>query len=192
VLTELVLADIQRVSAFVRDHREEFLRKAKSCEDKNAETANIEIRQQLAKGQSRASELDTILRKLYEDNVFGRVSNQQFTIISSGFEDERKALAEKIAALENQFNQKDADRSKAANFVRVIEQYEHITELTYNILHAFIERINLGERDKKTNIREIEIIYKYVGRLDGSGDKPINESHWLKLGNNGNIKSLVK
>ena len=47
-------------------------------------------------------ELDHLFRKLYEDNALGRLSDQQFTFMVSGYDDEKAALVEKIRRLEKE------------------------------------------------------------------------------------------
>ena len=54
-----------------------------------------------------------------------------------------------------------------------------IDELTYEILHEFIDRIVIHELNKETCTRRIEIFYSFVGKVD-SGEKPVENSTLVK------------
>ena len=61
-------------------------------------------------------------------------------------------------------------------------RYTAITELTYENVHEFIDRILIHELDKETNTRKIEIFYSFVGRVD-TGDKPTESiSYFRQIG----------
>ncbi len=44
-------------------------------------------------------ELDRLFQRLYEDNVSGKIFDERFTKLSSGYEAEQKELQEKVAIL---------------------------------------------------------------------------------------------
>ena len=44
-------------------------------------------------------------------------------------------------------------------FIVPVKKLMYINELTYEILHEFIDRILIYETDKSTNARKIEIFY---------------------------------
>ena len=70
----------------------------------------------------------------------------------------------------------------APAFVALVRRYTAITELTYENVHEFIDRILIHELDKETNTRKIEIFYSFVGRVD-TGDKPTESiSYFRQIG----------
>ena len=78
VLKELVLADLQRVLSYVKQHEDEFIRKATEYGDQEAEKAMTQNLKALDKARARMNELDTLFRKLYEDNALGKITDKQF------------------------------------------------------------------------------------------------------------------
>jgi len=191
VLSELVLADINRILVYVKNNKEAFLKKAKAHGDIESGRRNEEARQQLARSKSRLDELDAVFRRLYEDNVFGRISNQQFATLTSGYDSERESLRAGVADLERQITAFEGDRANITRFISVVEQFEHIDELNYDILHKFIDKIMVHELDRVNNRREIEIFYNFIGKIDGDGEKPENEAFFRQLGGGVKIKSIV-
>jgi len=191
VLNHLVLSDINRVLGYVRNNKELFLKKAQSLNDKNSDRKNEENRQFLIKFRGRLTELDAIFRKLYEDSVFGRINNRQFVTLTSGYDAERESLSDRIAGLEHQLAASDKLKDNTSRFVGIVEQFEHIDELNYDILHKFIDKILIHDLDRTTNRREIEIFYNFVGKIDGYGEKPENEAFFRQLGGGVRVKSIV-
>ena len=111
-------------------------------------------------------ELDHLFRKLYEDNALGRLSDQQFTFMVSGYDDEKVALVEKIRGLEKEVSTVTERRDDVGRFVQIVRKYTDVQELSYEIVHEFIDRILVYELDKDTNTRKVEIYYSFVGQVD--------------------------
>lgn len=90
VLKELVLADLQRVLSYVKEHEQEFIETANECSAKAVQKTLTQQRKELDKAQSRISELNILFRKLYEDNALGKLSDEQFAFLTSGYDEEKK------------------------------------------------------------------------------------------------------
>lgn len=166
VLKKLVLGDIQRVLSYVKAHEQQFIADATEYGDVKANRALREKRGELDKAKARLGELDHLFRKLYEDNALGRLSDQQFTFMVSGYDDEKAALVEKIRGLEKEVSTVTERRDDVGRFVQIVRKYTDVQELSYEIVHEFIDRILVYELDKDTNTRKIEIYYSFVGQVD--------------------------
>ena len=69
VLLDLVLEDMRRVLRYVKEHEQDFICKATEYGDMEARKALAQQQKELFKAQARMTELDTLFRKLYEDNA---------------------------------------------------------------------------------------------------------------------------
>lgn len=171
VLKKLVLADIRRVLSYVQANEQKFVAEATEYGDVKASRALREKRSELEKSRKRVGELDHLFRKLYEDNALGKISDQQFTFMVSGYDEEKASLMEKIRTLETEVNAVAERRDDVGRFVQIVRKYTDVQELTYEIVHEFIDRILVYELDKNTNTRKIEIYYSFVGQVD-TGEAP--------------------
>ena len=182
VLKELVLADLQRVLSYVKEHEQEFIETANECSAKAVQKTLTQQRKELDKAQSRISELNILFRKLYEDNALGKLSDEQFAFLTSGYDEEKKTLTRRIAELSQEIDNATERSADVKRFVALVRKYTAITELTYENVHEFIDRILIHELDKETNTRKIEIFYSFVGRVD-TGDKPTESiSYFRQIG----------
>lgn len=182
VLKELVLADLQRVTSYVKEHEQEFIETANECSAKAVQKTLTQQRKELDKAQNRINELNILFRKLYEDNALGKLSDEQFAFLTSGYDEEKKTLTQRIAELSQEIDNATERSADVKRFVALVRRYTAIEELTYENVHEFIDRILIHELDKETNTRKIEIFYSFVGRVD-TGDKPTESiSYFRQIG----------
>ena len=127
--------------------------------------------------------------KLPEDNALGRLSNEQFVFLTSGYEDEKRELTKRAAELKKEIDTAAERSADVKRFVALVRRYTEISELTYENVHEFIDRILVYELDKNTNTRKIEIFYSFVGKVD-TGDQPTESvSYFRQIG--ADVKSVV-
>ncbi len=189
VITELVLADLQRVLSYVKNHEKEFVRMATEQGEKELSKTLRDSEKELASSEKRLKEINTIFRKLYEDNALGRLSNDDFSFMASGYEEEKKALAERVETLEAYLSSAREKSLDVKRFIQLVKLHTEIRELTYENLHEFIDRILIYELDKTTNTRKIEIFYNFVGKI-GNTEEPIkNTSYFRQIG--ADVDSIV-
>ncbi|NBH80705.1 DUF4368 domain-containing protein [Clostridiaceae bacterium] len=189
VLKELVLADLQRIMSYVKGHEQEFVRTATECSEQAMKKALGHQRKELDKAEARLGEINLLFRKLYEDNALGRLSNEQFVFLTSGYEDEKRELAKRAAELKREIDTAAERNADVKRFVALVRRYTEISELTYENVHEFIDRILVYELDKDTNTRKIEIFYSFVGKVD-TGEQPTESvSYFRQIG--ADVKSVV-
>jgi len=168
-LDAMVLSDIQRVFGYLATNKAGFLASTKNKQEKQLEKSVAKSRGEHQQSKARLAELDTIFRRLYEDQIFGKITETQFAAMTANYSDEREKLTTKIAEVEHLLKQKDQQRSNTAAFIKVVEKHENVDELTFELLHEFIDKIYIHETDKENNTRQIDIVYNFVGDI-GSGD----------------------
>lgn len=99
VLEQLVLQNLQRVMAYVKDDEDEFVRLVMRNK-LNARMAEQEqAKRQLEKQERRILELDSIIQRLYEDHVIGKLTAERFVKMSAGYEQEQADLKNSVKEL---------------------------------------------------------------------------------------------
>ena len=178
VLDEVVLEDLRRVTAMAREHPEKF---AAYIGSKQSAELQREIRRQereLAAMRKRKAELDAIFKKLYEDSVLGRITTEQFQMLSGSYTEEQNLITVGIPQKESEIQHLRETVSGTDSFLDKAKRYTDITELTPELLRLFIEKIVVHEKEVKWSKhapQTVEIYYNGIGYV-GSGQQDVEEA----------------
>lgn len=167
-LETIVKEDLQKVCEYVFLHEKEFTDEYLSGSKKETAKFQSKTKADLKRLSERQEEIGKIIRKLYEDNVNGRITDERFDFLAKSYEDEGNDLKTKIQELKNALASSVQDEEKLSKFLKVVKSYTKIEELTPEILNSFIEKIYIGETEKYDGrkMQEVEIIYKFVGAIN--------------------------
>ena len=167
-LETIVKEDLQKVCEYVFLHEKEFTDEYLSGSKKETEKFQTKTKVELKRLSERQEEIGRIIRKLYEDNVCGRITDERFDFLAKSYEDEGNELKTKIQEFKNALASSVQDEEKLSKFLKVVKSYTEIEELTPEILNSFIEKIYIGETEKYNGrkMQEVEIIYKFVGAIN--------------------------
>ena len=167
-LETIVKNDLQKVCEYVFLHEKEFTDEYLSGSKKETEKFQSKTKTELKRLSERQEEIGRIIRKLYEDNVNGRVTDERFDFLAKSYEDEGNDLKTKIQELKNALASSVQEEEKLSKFLKVVKSYTKIEELTPEILNSFIEKIYIGETEKYDGrkMQEVEIIYKFIGAIN--------------------------
>ena len=178
VLDEVVLEDLRRVTAMAREHPEKF---AAYIGSKQSAELQREIRRQereLAAMRKRKAELDAIFKKLYEDSVLGRITTEQFQMLSGSYTEEQNRITAGIPQKESEIQRLRETVNGTDSFLDKAKRYTDITELTPELLRLFIEKIVVHEKEVKWSKhapQTVEIYYNGIGYV-GSGQQDVEET----------------
>lgn len=167
-LEQLVLEELRQLLRYIPKHEKQFARLVmdRSAQEQKRDTAAK--KRAAAKHRQRIAELDTLIERLYVDNVSGRVSDERYEKMSAKFEAEQAGLKETVAALETEIAWEENQAVNVDRFLSVVRRYTEIEKLTPAIVHEFIDRIIVYEPEQARGDRrqKVEIIYNNVGAVD--------------------------
>ena len=167
-LETIVKEDLHKVCEYVFLHEKEFTDEYLSGSKRETVKFQSKTKAELKRLSERQEEIGKIIRKLYEDNVCGRITDERFDFLAKSYEDEGNDLKTKIQELKNALASSVQDEEKLSKFLKVVKSYTEIEELTPEILNSFIEKIYIGETEKYDGrkMQEVEIIYKFIGAIN--------------------------
>lgn len=168
-LVQIILDDLRRVTHFARQKEAlfaEYINRKNSVELRKEMNS---LQRELDSARRRDAELTSLFKRLYEDNVLGRVTNEQFRMLSADYNDEQKALRDAIPTKEARLQKLMDSASNVEAFIEKAKRYTGIRELTPEILRLFISRIEVGEKStrySRTAEQSVRIVYRDVGIMD--------------------------
>lgn len=168
-LYAIVLDDLRRVTHFARQNQRRFAEYIGMKMGKEAAKEISLLQKKLDAMTRRRGELSALFKRLYEDSVLGRIPEEQYRLLSQDYMAEQKAIDEELPQLTEALQNLKDSSTNIDRFLENARKYTEIQELTAEILHTFIERIEVGEREERysrTAPQEIRIVYRDIGLID--------------------------
>ncbi len=170
VLADLVKENLKQVVRLASEDEQEFVQRLTNRNMRERAAQERALKKDLAVKEQRIKELDGIIKRLYEDNITGKLSDERFKIFSMDYESEQHSLREEVASLKQQLEDTKSTDINISSFLNAAKRYTDFDELTPSMLHDLIEKIIVHEGDKSSGHREqrIEIYYTFIGAAEGS------------------------
>lgn len=169
LLTAGVTANLKKITAYAAKHEKQFIKLLIEQNEDGGKRRNSARKKELEAAEKRIAELSAIFKRLYEDSVSGRISDERFAELSADYEAEQKQEKEHAARLRMELSKVQEATVNAEKFMKVVRKYTSFEELTPTLLREFIEKIIVHEYtmdEHNTRRQEIEIYYSFVGKVD--------------------------
>ncbi len=173
-LIEIVSDKLRQTIQECQLDQEAFLKKLEQQSQAQFNKDNKRQQLQLHKDEHRSKEIDSIIQKLYEDNLLGKISDERFVKLSQSYEEEQKQLQTSISDLTEKIAKQQEDSLNISRFMTRILKYTELPELTVEIVNELIDKIVIHKPTgtKRNRIIQIDIYYNFIGRLDNEKSEP--------------------
>ncbi len=168
VVEELLLDGIRRVTAYARDHENEFVEMVTKKTRIELDKSMRDGKRKLEQSQARISKLDEIIQRLYEDNIEGKISDERFAKMTASYEAEQHTLENRVSELKSTMTSEKESALGVDHFLTLVRKYTDIKELTAEIIREFVEKIYVykAERIDGRRVQRIKIVYNCIGEFD--------------------------
>lgn len=177
VVRKLVLETIKAVSDYVITNEEEFINRIySSSRDKQKESIRF-LKRKIAQDTKRVNELNMLMKKLYEDNISGKLSDKRFELMLNEFENEQDTLEISMENAKAEIEKYESDTVRADKFIELVKRYTDFSELTTPMLNEFVEKILVHEADYSSGerVQEVEIYLNFIGKFELPVKEPTAE-----------------
>lgn len=173
LLTAGVTANLRKVTSYAVQHEAKFMKLLMAQTEDGDKRKTAARKKELEAAEKRVGELSAIFKRLYEDSVTGRISDERFTELSADYEQEQATLKARVAELRREADKAQEAAVNVDKFMSIVRKHTSFEELTPTLLREFVEKIVVhetvaadGKRRGKQRTQEIEIYYSFVGKLD--------------------------
>lgn len=170
ILADLVLENLRNVISYARDYEDKFVQQVTDNTLAEQMKEQTLIKRQLEQQTRRISEIDTIIQRLYEDNISGKLSDERFSKMSATYEREQKGLEISTSELRIAVENCEQKKVNIKSFMKLVKSYTEPEQLTPEILRMFVEKVVVHAKDESNGrrVRRIDIYYNFVGQFDMS------------------------
>ena len=122
------------------------------------------------KAQRRIEELDRLFKRIYEDNISGKINDSRFQKLSVDYENEQTELTEKMLLWEQEIAKQEEEADSIEQFIRRAKKYPELTELTPAILNDLVNKVYVCAPDKSSGhrVQDVRISLACIGFLPKS------------------------
>ena len=117
LLTAGVLSNLRQVTEYAAKHESRFVKLLIQQNEIGGKRKTAAATKQLEQAQERIAEVSRIIKRLYEDNVNGKISDERFMELSADYEQEQRELKDRAAALQEELSKSQAATVNAEKFM---------------------------------------------------------------------------
>ena len=164
-----VTANLKKITAYAAKHEKQFMKLLIEQNEDGGKRRNAARKKELDAAEKRIGELSAIFKRLYEDSVAGRITDERFAELSADYEAEQRQVRKHAAELQAELSKAQEATVNAERFMNIVRRHISFEELTPTLLREFIEKIVVHEcsyDENKHRRQEIEIYYSFVGKVD--------------------------
>ena len=134
------------------------IRQEQDTDNNNSINALVKEKEDLNK---KINNNKTYYRNLFEEKVKGVISEDMFQMMSKDYFNEIENMMKRIEIIDKQIDELKVDKKEKKQADDILKKYKHIKKLNKVILDEFIDKVYIGELDKETNTRNIEIEWNF-------------------------------
>ena len=179
-LVDLATNYIKTHALLVERNEERIIEAIVTMQSNESKSYRSAYQSEIAANRKQIDKLDLLIENLYNDRVSGVVPEDMFKRYIAKYESERVDRLQSVQTLEKRIAAIKQDIGNAETWAKLIKRYAEIETLDSETLVLLIDKIIVGEVQSvgKERIRDVKIIYRYVGDLDGllSDENPGGET----------------
>jgi len=178
-LYAIVLNDIRQYAELAKDHEQEFIESLCKTGNDASKKQLAQLSNNITKAEKRLSEISLIIKRLYEDSVIGKLTDERFCELSKGYEAEGAELKTYVRELHKTVASHRKANDNSRRFTALIKKYFEIEELDAPMLNELISKIEVHEREAFNGVRHqrIDIYYNFVDTL-GDTNRLFYDRRW--------------
>ncbi len=160
-LEQIVTTRLKALMESIKNKGDRFIEDIISNIDIDSESKQLDV--QKNKLNSRLSIITKSMKKLYEDNVCGRITDDNYQLLLTDFQIEQKEIMNKLEVLTTKTNKYKTQTERIREFKEVANKYINFEVLTNELVHSLIDHIEIDSyMVNKKKIREINIVYRFI------------------------------
>ena len=146
-LYDVVLNDIRQYAELAKDHEHDFVEALIKMGSDNTKKQLAQYEKELAKAEKCLSEINLIIKRLYENSVIGKVTNVQFTELSNVYEAENAELKTHVRELQEANSSYSEASDNSRQLTALIRKYFDVVALDALMLNDCVSIIKVYDRE---------------------------------------------
>ena len=171
VLNQLVLQNLREMISFARLYEDEFVKIV--VDEPHYRQVQLQQRRNQLEYQAalfqRHKELDLLYERLYEEKIFGKSDGGTSSgSCAKNTRTSRQSLVKSSEHLRQVVEEEQEHELNADGFLQLVRRYTAPTELTGELLRAFIDKMVVYHKEQiqGETVQRVDISYKMIGHVE--------------------------
>ena len=142
-----------------------FLDKLKNSSNQKAFQEKRQLEKSIAKAEKRISEINAVIKRLYEDSVLGNLTQERFSSLNNDYDLEQDSLRRQLFENRKQLAAVQEKDDGIAKFTGLIEKYKNLQELNVAVVIELVDKILVHEREHIAgkHTQRLDIYFNFIG-----------------------------
>jgi len=175
-LNEILLGDIRKHAMLAAKDKSLYAEQLMKLSEQEWDGERSSYQKEAENCKRRLLEIDTLIQRLYEDNVlYHKISDERYAGMSAAYETEAATLKSRYNELQSLLSSYKRQSRNIQEFAFIVEQYTDITELTEELLHTLVDKIIVHEKELVDGevIMRVDIYYRFIGSVGNAEGEDI-------------------
>lgn len=167
-LDKLVDEAVRKIARYVLRNEQAFLEQVRVLTSADQKHTQSEDKKELVNIKKRIAELDNYIKRLYEGNASGKISDRQFEKLMAQYDSEQQELEERVKEIEVSIHEIQQESENGQQFVRLVQKYRDLTEIDQTALNEFIDKVVVHEATggrTADRSQQIDIYFNFIGQF---------------------------
>lgn len=167
-LDKLVDEAVRKIARYILRNEQAFLEQVRVLTSADQKQTQSEDKKELVNIKKRIAELDNYIKRLYEGNASGKISDRQFEKLMAQYDSEQQELEERVKEIEASIHEIQQESENGQQFVRLVQKYRDLTEIDQTALNEFIDKVVVHEATggrTADRSQQIDIYFNFIGQF---------------------------
>ncbi len=167
-LSRLVLEKIQKILSLSADNLENFQKQVSKQKLSDSAKQLKEISTKQEEVTKKLADLQEMLSSLYIDKLHNNITQDVFTLLAEENAKKQSELKLEKSLLDDEIIEVKKSSAQLGKFFAALDKIGEIENLNYDVLHQFVERVDVyeGVGTKKNRTYKVDVYFVGVGLID--------------------------
>ena len=173
-VSALILETIRSTCNYAVENEEEFRGIVGDMSDRQREEQTKALVKRIKKNEKRQGEINRLIKKMYEDNISGKLSDKRLADMLKDYEAELVKLEKSLAADYEEQEKHETETANTEMFISLAGRYTDFEELTPAMINEFVSKVIVHEAEGigASRTQEVEIYLNYIGKIELPQEEP--------------------
>lgn len=168
-VNEILSKELRFITEMASENLDELVELLRKNSEKKNSIGQSSLKTEKAACEKRIAEIDVLIKKLFEQNALGGLSQERFTFLTADYEKEQNALKVKLAEINKRLSEFNECDKSIDRFIAVARKYADFENITPEIIISFVDKIYVHQmylNEDGEKCQQVDIVFNFIGEFE--------------------------